>query len=228
MASGAGAFAPSLFDQGSRHAQQSLGRLPSEQLHPALHGHLHPAWRALRQWSNRFVPAIRRPMPVELLLSLAVAAVLQGWWRLSVGLLLGFHLLLRPGELAALRRNAILLPVDLGGSWQHGVVKVAQSKTATRFTLLQAVTIEDEKLLALLTALIGHDPPKSPLLPGGLPALQTRFSYLMSWLGCKQSGFTLASLRSGGATEFMLRTSNLGALQYRGRWTSSKTLQHYL
>eukprot|EP00971_Amphidinium_carterae_P333916 6468929-Amphidinium_carterae.1 len=50
----------------------------------------------------------------------------------------------------------------------------------------------------------------------------------MSWLGCRNSGFSLASLRSGGATEFMLRTSNLGALQYRGRWSSSRTLQHYL
>eukprot|EP00971_Amphidinium_carterae_P118945 2356608-Amphidinium_carterae.1 len=26
----------------------------------------------------------------------------------------------------------------------------------------------------------------------------------------------------------MMRTNNLGALQYRGRWASAKTLQHYI
>eukprot|EP00971_Amphidinium_carterae_P304380 6048934-Amphidinium_carterae.1 len=167
-------------------------------------------------------------MPLELLLSLAVAATLKGWWRVAVALLLGFHLLLRPGELASLRRSDVLLPIDLGGSWEYGVVKIAQSKTATRFTLLQAVTIEDPLILALLTSVIRDDPPRAPLLPGGLAGLQTRFTYLMCWLDCRRSGFTLASLRSGGATEYMLRTSNLGALQFRGRWTSSRTLQHYL
>eukprot|EP00971_Amphidinium_carterae_P118978 2357183-Amphidinium_carterae.1 len=170
-----------------------------QQWRPDLHGKLHPSWHALRQWSNRFVPAVRRPIPVELLLSLAVAASLKGWWRMSVSLLLGFHLLLRPAELAGLRRLDILLPHDLGGSRKYGIVRIVQSKTSTRFTLLQAVTIEDEKILSLLAAVIQHDLPRSPLLPGGLAALQTRFVYLMTWLGCRHSGFTLASLRSGGA-----------------------------
>eukprot|EP00971_Amphidinium_carterae_P004536 90949-Amphidinium_carterae.1 len=31
-----------------------------------------------------------------------------------------------------------------------------------------------------------------------------------------------SSLRSGGATEYWIRTSNLGALQYRGRCPRSK------
>eukprot|EP00971_Amphidinium_carterae_P123243 2440267-Amphidinium_carterae.1 len=140
-----------------------------QQLHLELHGRLHPAWQAVRQWSHRFVPAVRRHMPVELVLSLAVAAVLQGWWRVAVGLLLGFHLLLRPAELANLRRGDFLLPTDLGGSWRHGVAKISQSKTATRFTLLQAVTIEDSLVLNLLTALIKDDHPRSLLLTGGLP-----------------------------------------------------------
>eukprot|EP00971_Amphidinium_carterae_P291822 5792924-Amphidinium_carterae.1 len=171
-----------------------------QQWQPSLHGRLHPAWVVLRQWSNRFVPAVQKPMPLELLLSLAVGAVLKGWWRMGVALMLGYHLLLRPAEIANLRREDILLPTDLGGCWQYGIVKIAQSKTATHFTLLQAVTVEDSKPLALLTALIKDDAPRMLLLPGGLAGLQAKFAYLMTWLNCRGSGFTLASLRSGGAT----------------------------
>ena len=38
----------------------------------------------------------------------------------------------------------------------------------------------------------------------------------------------LASLRAGGATELFKRSANLAIVQYAGRWSSLRTLQHYI
>ena len=44
----------------------------------------------------------------------------------------------------------------------------------------------------------------------------------------KHVGYTLGSLRSGGATNHFRRFRNLGHLQYLGRWRSARTLESYL
>eukprot|EP00971_Amphidinium_carterae_P264784 5252326-Amphidinium_carterae.1 len=51
---------------------------------------------------------------------------------------------------------------------------------------------------------------------------------VLRMLDCTQCGFGLSSLRGGGATEFVLRTQNVAALQFRGRWASAATMQHYV
>ena len=51
---------------------------------------------------------------------------------------------------------------------------------------------------------------------------------MITMLGVEASGYTLGSLRSGGATNHFRIHRNLGHLQYLGRWHSAKTLEHYL
>jgi hypothetical protein len=47
-------------------------------------------------------------------------------------------------------------------------------------------------------------------------------------IGVGHVGYTLGSLRSGGATNHFRRHRNLGYLQYLGRWRSARTLESYL
>ena len=54
------------------------------------------------------------------------------------------------------------------------------------------------------------------------------FQEVLLALGLGPCGFTLASMRAGGATNHFRRHGNLGQLQYLGRWTSAHTMQHYL
>ena len=58
--------------------------------------------------------------------------------------------------------------------------------------------------------------------------LQVRFDYIISMLGLKTCGFTLGSLRAGGATAHFLVHHNIGTLMFRRRWASVKTLGHYI
>eukprot|EP00971_Amphidinium_carterae_P235094 4665177-Amphidinium_carterae.1 len=79
--------------------------------------------------------------------------------------------MLRPVEVANMRRRDLILPDDIHGSPWTGVVAITQSKTSTRFAKLQSVVVEDELLLRLLWQTFGRDPPSRYLVHGGLREL---------------------------------------------------------
>eukprot|EP00971_Amphidinium_carterae_P000577 11513-Amphidinium_carterae.1 len=63
--------------------------------------------------------------------------------RMAVGFLISFLGLLRPGEWASLRRQHIVLPLDLSGAEATMTIAIMQSKTSTRGPRLQSVLIAD-------------------------------------------------------------------------------------
>eukprot|EP00971_Amphidinium_carterae_P341746 6480714-Amphidinium_carterae.1 len=73
-------------------------------VYPLVRGHLQSSWSALQHWQNLSPPTIRSPMPVEFLLACATALWIQGMKRTACALLVGFHALLRPLELASIQR----------------------------------------------------------------------------------------------------------------------------
>eukprot|EP00971_Amphidinium_carterae_P104286 2065317-Amphidinium_carterae.1 len=75
--------------------------------------------------------------------------------------------MLRPGELANMRRQDLVLPCDFNGDSGSGVVCVTQSKTSNRFAKLQSIIIEDVLLLMHIQCTFGQDPPKRFLVGGG-------------------------------------------------------------
>eukprot|EP00971_Amphidinium_carterae_P155417 3082248-Amphidinium_carterae.1 len=166
---------------------------------------------------------MRPPIPVELLLALALTMWIQDQQRASVALLLGYHCLLRPAELCRLRRQDLLLSCDTAGSEWSGVVTIGHSKTTGRSARLQSVTILDGPLLKLLTWLVGEDPPNRLLVPGGLLRLNAVFNNARVALSVPAGLFTLGGLRAGGSVDFLRATNNPHSLQYRGRWESSRS-----
>eukprot|EP00971_Amphidinium_carterae_P168569 3339852-Amphidinium_carterae.1 len=142
--------------------------------------------------------------------------------------MLAFHCMLRPGEVANMRRQDLILPEDIHGSPWTGVVAITQSKTSTRFAKMQSVVVEDELLLQLMWQTFGRDPPSRFLVHGGLRELVKTFLTIKAHLGLSAAPYVLAGLRGGGACEYLRNTSNLSYLQFRGRWTNSKSMWHYL
>ena len=107
-------------------------------------------------------------------------------------------------------------------------VALANTKTASRGARLQSVIVDDVMLVTLLTTLFGALGSRVLLMPGGLPALNKRWQYIMGILGLQGMGYTLGPLRAGGATCLFAMSQNLAAVMYRGRWDNIKTLGHYI
>eukprot|EP00971_Amphidinium_carterae_P324911 6454921-Amphidinium_carterae.1 len=93
---------------------------------------------------------------------------------------------------------------------------------------MQSVVIEDELLLQVLTVTFGSDPPARFLVHGGLRELVKVFLTIKARLGLASAPYVLAGLRGGGACEYLRTTANLSYLQFRGRWTNTKSMWHYL
>eukprot|EP00971_Amphidinium_carterae_P196339 3895684-Amphidinium_carterae.1 len=167
-------------------------------------------------------------MPARIALALAVTAWAVNWRRTALALLLAFQGLLRPGELAALRRQHILLPQDLAGSEQSLVICITQSKTTQRAARLQSVMVTDPIVVDLASCLLHHDAASAPLVRGGLRELHKKFAYLREALNLAVSPFTLGTLRGGGAIWHIQQSQSLAMLQWRGRWASERSVQHYL
>eukprot|EP00971_Amphidinium_carterae_P005538 109921-Amphidinium_carterae.1 len=166
-------------------------------------------------------------MPESILLALACTAWAFGWRRLALGLLLGFLGMLRPAELVRLRRMDIALPQDLNGSPDVLVIAIAESKTSTRAARLQSTMITDVNVIALAQGLLCDDLPSRLVIAGGLPELSRKYVKLTTVLGLKK-GFTLGTLRGGGAVRCLKQHKSLSSLQWLGRWSSERSTHHYL
>eukprot|EP00971_Amphidinium_carterae_P352299 6492534-Amphidinium_carterae.3 len=195
---------------------------------PTLQNRLSTPWLRQRVWIRSQPMAMRIPLPLEVVLAISVTARCQHRPRLAAALLLMYHCMLRPGEVANMRRQDVILPQDVHGDAWTGVVCIQQSKTSTRFARLQSVIIEDHALLQLAMETFGDDPPTRYLVHGGVRELVKAFISIKALLGLAETPYVLAGYRGGGACEYLRRTANLSYLQFRGRWANVKSMWHYL
>eukprot|EP00971_Amphidinium_carterae_P028957 569401-Amphidinium_carterae.1 len=64
-----------------------------------------------------------------------------------------------------------------------------------------------------------------------MQALRSMFSALLKFFGLPEGdglGFTLASLRAGGATWMFQTTRSHDTVRWRGRWASHRTVEIYI
>eukprot|EP00971_Amphidinium_carterae_P064471 1277065-Amphidinium_carterae.1 len=168
--------------------------------YPSASGHLSRAWLAQRQWGRLEPLKMRPPMPARMALAISVAAWVMQWRRCALAVLLAFQALLRPSEIAALRRCHILLPQDLAGDEASLVICITQSKTTQRAARLQSVMVTDPVVVELASCLLQRDAQSAPLVRGGLRELYRKFDYLRTALNLAASPFTLSTLRGGGCS----------------------------
>eukprot|EP00971_Amphidinium_carterae_P245722 4879679-Amphidinium_carterae.1 len=102
------------------------------------------------------------------------------------------------------------------------------SKTTSRAARLQSALVYDPPLVMLLQRVCQHDDPQALLLKGGMKEFYRKFEAIRRHLQVQSTPFTPATLRGGGATWCIRQTQSLSLLQWKGRWTSEKSVQHYL
>eukprot|EP00971_Amphidinium_carterae_P341888 6480946-Amphidinium_carterae.1 len=128
-----------------------------------------------------------------------------------------FHCLLRPSEAGTCHRSQLLLPNDIVIGSEEAAIALPQTKTADRGARLQAVAIEDTTLTSLLSRVFGNDPPHRGLIAGGTKGLQLFFNQVRDAVGLRDSPWTLATLRGGGAVAYLRQSGgNIIWLQFRG------------
>ena len=90
-----------------------------------------PARAAVDRWRNFEPVEMRAPMPAEVLLALAAAAMAVEWPRTAACLLLAFHVLLRPSEVATALKQHLNILGELGGDFNAVVLMLLSAKRQT-------------------------------------------------------------------------------------------------
>ena len=127
---------------------------------PELRGLLRQAWRMFKQWRRIETPTRAPPMTAVLARAFVARAVATGNLRFAALIAIGFHSLLRTGELLALSFK------DLEISSSCGVVSLDRSKTGWRTGSKEAIALRDRLTLQLLDVLLSaQSPPGEKVWP---------------------------------------------------------------
>lgn len=89
--------------EGRALAADTLAALQDAQ--PQVRGCLHGTWRLLKTWNTTELPNRAPPMPIEVLDAMVGHAVFKNQHLFALSLLLGFHGLLRTGEILGLSKK---------------------------------------------------------------------------------------------------------------------------
>ena len=193
---------------------------------PWIKGKIPHSWKLFATWRRLEIPARAPPLTQRLVRAMAALEATLGHFEMSALLLLGFHCLLRTGELLAVKPGDFLLG-DVSG-----ICSLKETKSGRRDAASEAISITDPITLETVRALLKT---KRELNLGALPlwtgtgaAFRQRFNELCKQFGIEAHGFRPYSLRRGGATELFQRTQSMEAALIRGRWQSSRVARVYI
>eukprot|EP00732_Lithocolla_globosa_P002732 Lithocolla_globosa_v1_NODE_1892_length_2270_cov_26.995485.p1 type:complete len:311 gc:universal NODE_1892_length_2270_cov_26.995485:1263-331(-) len=177
-------------------------------------GNLPGAARALRAW-DKIVPG-HSPPPLTWDLTMVIAGEMRrrGYRRLACGILIAFCGYLRIGELLALEPSQVDVSFPIG-------LRV-DGKTGRN----QFVAIKNKLALSALTWLVSTT--SGSLVGVNYSTMRKVFTETLTTLGLSGYGFTLHSLRHGGATHDFIGGKHLSHIALLGRWESKKSLRRYI
>ena len=191
---------------------------------PEVKGTLREAWRLFKSWRRIEHPTRAPPLTPLLARAFVARAVHQGDVLTATLIALGFHALLRTGELLALRYR------DIEFDRNCGVLCLHQSKSGLRTGAQEAVAVRDSLTLQLLDTLVSMQQPSpgDPLWPHSAQAFRNAFKQLCDWFMVDSLQFKPYSLRRGGATWLLQSGVPLETILVRGRWRSLSVARLYL
>lgn len=153
----------------------------------------------------------------------------EGYWAAMLATWLSFEGLLRPGETSELRISDLCFPDGVSGEdSQEGLVVTIRKPKTRRLWQTQFVLIKCPELIAWLIWWCAGAPRDRLLFRMGRRQWYRLFRHGLERLLLQDRGFTLGSLRSGGATWHFRTFQNVSTLQYLGRWARADTLRYYL
>ena len=192
-------------------------------------------WDAIRGWQAEKVWGNRLPLLIEIMRAMFLVAVSWGaetspeWpymFPFAVLLRVGFWCLLRPRELANLRRADVRL------AWRShklsAVLAVRDPKNRMFLGRAQFAVLHSGSAARWLEWLCCGVEPGLKLWPSSQHAFNIYFTAVLSRLELGRFNMRAGSIRPGGATEFFMRHQNVAFLKYQGRWKSDSSLAVYI
>eukprot|EP00438_Fugacium_kawagutii_P022174 Skav235069 [mRNA] locus=scaffold3466:36062:45450:- [translate_table: standard] len=191
---------------------------------PALKGTLRQSWRMFRNWRRIEAPARAPPITPNIVAAMIVLAIERNQLAFGVLVAIGFHGLLRTGELLALQFQ------DIEFTPQCGVLSLKSSKSGLRTGTEEAVAVRDSLTLQLLHTLVTvRSPyPGDKLWPHSGQHFRTIFANYLHYFQLEALAFKPYSLRRGGATFLLQCGLPIETILVRGRWRSLNVARLYL
>lgn len=193
---------------------------------PASRRRLVHSWKLFSVWRRYEVPARAPPITADLLISMSSYCMQEDSFEMGVLLLLGFHCMLRTGEILHLR------PCDLMVSDITGLVHLKKSKSGLRHNTKESVTIESALVRAACLELLDRHRASQrshlPIWKFSGSAFRSKFRQLCSLFHVLHLNFRPYSLRRGGATAYFMSCGLMEKTLIRGRWASSSVARIYL
>ena len=187
------AFVSHLWEEGDPRAWATDALCGVAHFVPRLRRQLPGAWRLAAAWQKRELPSQAVPFTLKVLRGVAGKAFEIGDWRLGLLLLLGFHCLLRTGELLEVKTCDFIF----GDNDDRAVLNLPSSKTGTRFGTKEAITLSDPVLIALLKRRLQTSPSGEQLWRKSPAAFRAAFQHILVSLGLGSIGYKPYSLRRG-------------------------------
>jgi len=223
-------FVQSAFDLGTislRSVKAALQGLGEKKYH--LLGNLKPVWRIVSSWERGEPVEMRTPMPFSAWRAMFATSVIWRWYAFGVLLAIGFHCLLRPGELLLLTWADVMLSDDLTDCDGSGAVAIGRPKTRFSGGRIQHVLILCRWLGWYIAAVRDAFKPKPTdrIFPFTYACLLARWNELLHALSLP-TAWTPSSLRAGGTTHYYRSGAHLEWIRLRGRWKVATSLEHYV
>ena len=179
------------------------------------------SWRLLKAWQQHEIPTQAPPLTPTTL------SVLAGWMHqqspeLALALMLGFHGLLRTGELLRVTNKDIICSGDLV------VVNLGPTKMAARNAGVESTSFRNREVSFMLQAWKAVHQPDAFLVHVSPSAFRQRFSQGLEKTGLQVLKYKPYSLRRGGATHVFLVSQSYSLVCQRGRWSSERTARIYI
>ena len=191
---------------------------------PEIRGSLRHSWRLFRNWRRIESPQRAPPMTPLLARAIVGRAIVLGHLEFAALILLGFHCLLRTGELVVIQYQ------DLEFSNQCGVLSLQSSKSGLRTGSQEAVAIRDRLTLQVLATLVAvrHPSRGHKLWPHSAQSFRDALREHLKFFKIEHLNLKPYSLRRGGATYLLQAGLPLEAILVKGRWRSVAVARLYL
>ena len=191
---------------------------------PELKGALRNAWRMFKCWRRIEAPHRAPPITPLLIRALIARAVKLEHIAFAALLAVGFHALLRTGELLNIQNCHFEISAECG------ILTLPETKTGQRTGSKEAVALRDSLTLQLLhTWRVMHSPsPGQKIWPYSAQRFREQFYRYLRYFRLAHLEFKPYSLRRGGATYLMQQGVPLDTILLRGRWHSLAVARLYL
>ena len=212
-----------LWSQGEGRAMESSFLAALQDFDPKLKHMLPGSWRLMRTWTTHEVPARAPPLTDSVLRAMVGWAIFNERYTFALSLLVGFHGLLRTGELLGVQAWQI----HMTSASQPAVINLGLTKTGKRQGAAESITLTDETVLRLLWNW-KRNVSDHTFLTEKPHVRRARLTTCVESLKLSPWEFRPYSLRRGGATHYFVKCGSLDRVLLMGRWTAIKTAKVYL